>query len=431
MLVLISHGMLNWIQFVLGFAAGKGIRINLYFQETTENLMKELPNKDQIDSIVDSEMHATNELKKWLSDLAGDRKLTFVQNREPFKFGKYIELNQVYKLFGDLRNGFDLDAEYEHSFLELDTELKQDYNRLLEKAITEYKETGAPFFNGPNTRLIKIIDTTFQHPRGYEAKSARLVLGPVSWYDYTVLNTNLDTHLQSGMTIRSKYADMNKLMNEDKDLSWCALSNILCVAMIPITKDGFGIVQLRKKGGVSSEKSVYTSGIAENIHRFLDEAHNNLLMRFHSIERRESGETISVDTNYKPKGIPSPYLTAQRGLYEELSPTLAFSTDFSSYRFLAIAFELTKFHPLLIGVIELNYRADEVKEICRQDRGCDFTEGSLDFLELDIDPDRPSRKLLAQLSVEKWVPGGLAAFISALHYWQHFKGRVPQPPINI
>jgi hypothetical protein len=183
------------------------------------------------------------------------------------------------------------------------------------------------------------------------------VLGPVSWEEYTVLNTNLDHKLASGQTIRQRYAVESCVYDNDRDFRWCGLSNILAVALIPITNDGYGLVQVRNPRGVSTEGNRYTSGIAENIHRYLDEADaHSPLQRINALAiPSELATNGRVDENYRlTEGHTlSPYLTAVRGLWEEVSEALAKEVPTSAFKFLNVTYELTTFHPMLVGIVEL------------------------------------------------------------------------------
>src|SRR5262249_20204997 len=78
----------------------------------------------------------------------------------------------------------------------------------------------------------------------------------------------------------------------DRDFGWCRLSNILSLAVMPITSDGYGLVQIRNPKAVSTDGDCYTSGIAENIHRYLDEvAQHKPRERIHPLELPRTTKT--------------------------------------------------------------------------------------------------------------------------------------------
>src|SRR6266516_1528953 len=176
-------------------------------------------------------------------------------------------------------------------------------------------------------RLIRAIPNTKQHWSGRERRGIILELGPVSWEEFTVLNEFPD--------IRTKYADYNSLYAHGSDLRWCRLSNLLVLGVMPLTIDGFGLVQQRGPEQ-SIDPGLFTCGIAENIHRFLDEAPpDDPTHRIHPL-------TEVTEKNrwepYRPRGKPSPLLAAQRGIWEELSRELHNQTlNPERFRFLALA----------------------------------------------------------------------------------------------
>jgi hypothetical protein len=193
------------------------------------------------------------------------------------------------------------------------------------------------------------------------------------------------------------------------------LSNILTVAAVPITTDGYGLIQ-RRSLSTSADPGKY-SVLAENIHRYWDEAAwDNPSTRIHPLNGSDEaghGQNDPVDHTYVPVGIPSPLLAMQRGIYEELSRRIwAITTaKASSYKFLAIVFGLHHFRPAICGIVDLGLSLEETMKIVGEERGKDHWEYS-SFVPLPLDLTREeTKKLLVEKSL--WVDVGLAAFVMA------------------
>jgi len=318
-----------------------------------------------------------------------------------------VRLDAIHVLRGNSEEQLHIGVRYDPKPLTIKREFRRLYEQLAERKKEEALLGNHDYFpNGPCTRLIRAIPNTRSLSNGREQRAVILELGPVSWEEYTVLNDYPE--------IRERYRDYQTLYNQGCDLRWCPLSNLLTFGMVPITSDGYGIVQHRS-GQVSSDIRQITCGIAENIHRYLDEAPaDDLTRRLHSL--------IDVPDSVRwnpaaPKGVPSPFLTAQRGLYEELSPELyRLTNDTSRFKFLCITFDLVRFLPGLIGVIELDLSRKETESMIEKYPGTDHSEYThLTYLPLDITAPETVQIVSDQ---SRWVPGGLAAFVSTVKYWK-------------
>jgi hypothetical protein len=408
-LVVISPGSLksNWVPYEIGLAKGRDLDIVLYL--THPSLDQDLP------TYIRNLRYAIdiNELKNYFE------KLTKLQdeprrNPKPFRVGEVL-LRDVYLMLGNYTVPIEIVPKYVHQPLELPPEIARVYPHLDSTARAHAQRLGTQYFNGPNTRLIRFTEEgTRQDAAGHEQKVLTLQLGPVSWFEYTILNTFLDYRLDDGQTIREVFADPEKLFQNDRDLSWCKLSNILGIALTPITNDGFGLVQKRNPRGVSAEGGKLTSGLAENIHRYLDEA--NPKDPTERLNELGLPAQTPVDERYAPQGVPSPILCAQRCLWEELSEDLGYSLPITAYRFLLVGFELAKFHPVLMGVVELDMSREEVERTREKSPGRDHSE-FLDIVYLPLD-SWSSETINAISLQEHWVPAGLAAFMAAVNYFE-------------
>ena len=356
---------------------------------------------------------------------AGERLFNKIPNPKPFSIGDF-DFDDIYLVTGTYSTPLQFSVAYSDKNIQFDRELEEYFLYLSSLAERKAKETGATYFNGPNARLIRVTNDMMQNTDGSEQRLPTLELGPVSWFEYNALNGFMDHRLKSGNTIREVFASVDELYKNAGDFRWCKLSNIISMAMLPITSDGYGLVQHRSFG-VSADPGRYTSGVAECIHRYLDEApKENLGQRraplLELYDKHGSPKPLSealigagVDENYSPSGVPSPLLAAKRGLFEEVSEELYELIPDTSYRFLNIAFGISGFHPNIVGIIDLNMPKHEVEKIVKTSPGRDHHECTrMEYVPLDV--SRPDTEWLLR-HPKLWTPGGLAALVSAIH-WQ-------------
>ena len=347
------------------------------------------------------------------------------RNPKPIRLGD-ICLQNVFLMLGNHTETLDVAVRYCSEHIILPAKMGLIYDQLLQREQERARLNNFPFFNGPNTRLLGITETR-QDPSRREQRGIVLHLGPVSWFDFTVLNGFLDADdiffNERGNTVRGEFVDSIRLFNNPKDLRWCKLSNILTVNMTPITSDGYGLIQYRSPVGVSFTGGCFANGIAENIHRYLDEAPpQSLHIRSNAIataalfamENASEPEKL----NYQPGGVPSPLLTAQRGLYEEVSEDLycKIRDEQSKFKFLNLIMDMDLFTPHLVGIIELGVDRDELQKYIEASPGKDHSEAaSFDYLPLDV---TISKTLEFVRDKQNWAPPGLSAFITAVKYWE-------------
>lgn len=339
-------------------------------------------------------------------------------NPKPLRIGD-TKIDDVHLIHGNHIEPLEISIRYRHDRLVIPHRLREVYARLAAQVKEAAASVGRPYYNGPTARLLRISEEkTDQLPDGREQRRLILELAPLSWEEFTILNKNLDEPITpgGGATIRSEYADRRALFQNGPDLRWCDLSNMLSLAMIPITTDGFGLIQHRSRHGVSVDPGRLTSGIAENIHRYLDEAVPDNLGR--ALNPRTERNRTDVDAYYRPTGVPSPVLTALRGLKEEVSTELYRMLKDSLHRikFLNLIFDLHGFHPMLTGIVELGLQRSEVERLLQEYPGRDHPEfTSMLFVPLDPSEKHASRLLRRPTD---WVRGGLSAFISAIKFFQ-------------
>jgi hypothetical protein len=353
--------------------------------------------------------------------------LDFTSNPKPIRLGD-ICLNRVYAIAGDDCTPLDISVEYTHAPLKLHPRIAPLFSNLNNRARELQK--GAAYWNGPCVRLLQIgEETSRQMASGSEQRGVVLRLAPVSWFEFQVLNSFLDEQKvfadDPRTTIRELLANEQMLYNHPHDFTWCSLANTMPVCLIPITTDGYGIIQ-RRSGSVAFHPRLLTTGVAENMHRWLDEAPaHDLWHRVNPLMPAAQTATM-VDAGYRPApgNVPSPFLTALRGFSEELAPLRdVIESGRERLKFLSIIFDLEVFHPDLMGIVELPYTRDEILRLLEEHRGRDHSESlGIQLLALRRD-DEATRTTIS--NVGDWVFNGLAATIGAIKYWEaKTRGRV-------
>ena len=339
------------------------------------------------------------------------------ENPRPIRIGDLC-LYEVFRVIGNDIEPLNLLIQYNKAELSLPPKIKALYDALAQQASTNADKGGYNYFpDGPCARLLRIIPNSRQSKSGLEEHRYILELGPVSWEQYTVLNELLLSH----DVLKEEFANVQALYDNGYDFRWCKLSNLFTITMVPITSDGYGLVGPRSQHAVSSAFKVLVPSVNENIHRFLDEAApTDLERRLHPVDR----DQVASDCIWKPTepvGVPSPLLTAQRGVFEELSPKLynMLCENPNAYKFLNVMFSFDYFHPYLTGVIELNMSRAEVKRMIEESPPAHPEHLKTEFLALDT----ANKTTLARISDRpKWGTWGLAAFMSAMRYWEHKRG---------
>lgn len=332
--------------------------------------------------------------------------------------------NRILRDVGALTAGFsklpDVSVEYAPDPLARPKELAAMWATLARRVEERARQPGMPraYRNLGNTRLISVTqqDRVSQRRLPVASGGIHLQLGPVSWEEYCVLNTLLDEpDIIPNSTIRATHASIDKLREHQGDLSWCQLSNILPVAIVPITNDGFALVRKRQDCNVGTTANCWTSGISENIDRFLDEPDGSNIRRLHRIDA-EADARSTVD--YNPSSAPSPYLAAQRGMREEVSKDMGDRLPIDCYSFLCVSFNFKLFHPVLSGIAELPLSREEAAAMRERSPGTDRAPEGREWSWVDLKNRRDVDQWLVRTD---WDATGLGAFGSAVNYW--YSGR--------
>jgi len=338
-----------------------------------------------------------------------------LENPKPFGTGTYV-LNSVWRVCGNFFEPLTLVPQYTQTPFSRPAEIVPIYDSLVERIVSTAARAGSPLWDGPCVRLVKFEVGGQSLDSGIEEKIITLHFAPVSWFEFMILNNDLlDEPVLSGrVTIRQRFGDTQALYRHTSDFSWCQLSNICCILMVPITTDGFGMCVVRDPRGVSNLPNAYTCGVSENIHPFLDEMSSDGSPAHPYMDKIFRWSTERGDRTYQPTGVPSPLLTAQRGLFEEVSEELAETLSQDKYKFLNINWSLGWFEPFITGVIETGLSRDELATYLIRSPGRDDSESSRPiFLRLRSD-DPETAKLLS--APDQWDEMGLAALMGAINY---------------
>jgi transcriptional regulator with XRE-family HTH domain len=341
------------------------------------------------------------------------------ENQKPVRIDSTI-IDEVYLSVGNHTEPIEINPRYDHDFPEIPRDIAAVAENLATRASDAALAKGVPYYNGPAVRLISASESAnYQAPDGREVKRVVLDLAPLPWHTHMLLNGFIDDPTvfagEELKTIRSRYGDPAQVYKYGPDLSWCQLSKIFTVLMTPITTDGYGLVQLRSKTGVGFAAGLFITGVSENMHRYADEAMGEDVARRLNPLRGDARKT--VDHLYRPTGVPSPLLTAMRGVSEEVSLSLGEKLEETPDRFifLNLIFGFSHFHPFLVGVIELPFNRAETERLMQESPGKDHGEGIPYFLKLDRAAPETA-KLISEKP--RWYLPGLSAFISSLLFWE-------------
>jgi transcriptional regulator with XRE-family HTH domain len=338
--------------------------------------------------------------------------LNFTDNPWPME-SEHITVHGAYVFYEADNKPLKWTAQYRHERLVMHSDIEPYWDRIQEHLKARASEVGAKYFPGP---VVRLSHMTFSES-SEEFGCLTFHLAPLSWFEFSGLHTMLDDKIfdDSPYTIRERFCDREALYGNQVDLRWCRLSNMLSVHLIPVTTDGFGLIKLRPATGNSVEPNILIAGVDENMHRFSDES--EIGDQFRRRNEIVDPPTVTIDTWYRPRGIPSPYLCALRGVYEETSPKIgeAIAGSVDHIKFLSVVMDLKMFHPHLLGMVELPFSRDETRRMIADHPGKDARAeaGAHRYVALDFN-DRTTKQLVADQ--RNWSAAGLAALVATEKY---------------
>lgn len=306
----------------------------------------------------------------------------------------------------------DVRIDYEHVFSDLPPIINESREEVLHK-IREYNEAnGREFFNGPTIRLHAVNLGIDQDPGGEEKKHPILLFRPTSWFDYVLTNQRLDVPISGlGLTLREAYADESRLVNSRR-IDWIPFSNILTCTVVLISRDNYVRIT-RRSERVDNSSGVYAASVAENVHRWKDEIWDLSSPWYSQPSRRDSK---NVDYSYKPSGIVSPFLTALRGIREEIGDDVAESVSPDDIKLISIAWNLSAYQPHMIFKVRSNLPRLELEQIERGSTAPDDWEATGYWLPFEL-----NAPLVTHLSSSKWAEISKGAILRALVHEYGFK----------
>jgi hypothetical protein len=286
----------------------------------------------------------------------------------------------------------------------------------------EQAQRDPKFFDGPNARLVSFDAPWPRAPEdtGPERKTVGFELGPVSWGEYIGLNRWAKERLPNDAPSSELDFYLGKSLFNDHKLDECLFSNICCTATTLVTSDGYLAYALRKD--VGPDPSHYTSAVAENINRYLDDADlkdPRVLANPWIPPKERRAASIRAGRDYRCRFGPHPFATVRRGIEEELSPSLLNYLEPCAVKLTGLVFDFNDYDPAMLFVACINLTRQEFVRWCNDDRGIDYREKELHF----VSPDFTNPDTKAALSFEKWIPSGKASLLRAIQIVTGLKRR--------
>lgn len=300
-----------------------------------------------------------------------------------------------------------LEVAYTNEPLVLPPELRAARDSVVREQSAVADANGRIFFDGPNTRLI----TWRLSPRddegvGRELDVLHLTLGPVGWYDFEGLNGAFRANPETvgPEQMYEYYVGLSFLLSSG-GVEKSKLSNILDNAVTLVTDDGYVGYQ-RRSGRVSLMGGAFTSAVAENTNRFLDDTSPEDPSLLYNADRFSADAPVG----YRPRGVPHPVAAVLRGIEAEVSPVLRSRIGLENVFVTGLSFDLEGLHPSLLFMVIPGLSAGEVLAARRSQPGAEYIEGTLGFVPADLASEE-TRDLLRQ---PNWVPSGQASVIRAI-----------------
>lgn len=329
--------------------------------------------------------------------------------------GGYVGSIQLCGFGGEFWTEHTVQIQYQHEALNLPAWYHTMKPSVIEEKERQARRGGTLFFNGPNTRLISwrmfIRDN---ETVALEKKILELVLGPVSWHEYQVLNGTVNETLLDVVGYRERDVDIYSLA-QNQDVRYSHLSNLFCNAVTIVTRDGWIGYQFRSKK-VSAVPDLFTSAVAENTNRFLDDADScDSTLLVNKSDHLVSPADCQADHMYEPKQVPHPFAAVRRGIQEELSPDLLDYLPPNAIKLTGLSFGLDALLlPTAHYVVFIDIPKDKILSIRRNNPGRDRFEGDLRFMRPDFSDPETSKPL----NQGAWVYGGKVSVIRTIQLLQ-------------
>ncbi|GIK62386.1 MAG: hypothetical protein BroJett018_01800 [Chloroflexota bacterium] len=264
-------------------------------------------------------------------------------------------------LMGDGKLSFDIQHVISE-YLEAPHAIPEEVAALRMEIVQErVKALGFELTNEPSYRLKR-----FAIENGTDGPNLHLFLQRSYYFDFVSTNLSLDRQLlQNGDTIRSKY------VKDIADVENSPLANSMSVMIVLVSKpSGMTLIPRRSDHVAFDQGALQASG--------------------------GGAMRLAVDRDSDHTSLrPSPFVTAQR----EISEELGFRLPLEAVRFLGIGVDTRTGEPELLGIAETMLTVEQLNETYKQ-----ALEGSEEFEDLSFVPFNvvDMTKMLAE---DKWCPG--------------------------
>ncbi len=401
----------QWVHFELGAAWALGRKLVTFLQHPAQDLLPILQLTKYVTSVA--------ELRAYLKSLKpGDRLVAkkmppvdeAAQSRLYYFAGGYARAVRLFGADTDFVTEDRVRIRYKHEPFKTTPDVAERARAFVKKMERDLRARRIEFFNGPNVRLMNWKAGARGGRRAaLEEKVLELDLGPVGWYDYEgcngVFREDLDP--RDSLPGYRYYTGLDRILDSG-DLTGSRLSNIVDTATTILTVDGYIAYSVRGKNVVLPDK--LTSCVAENMNRYFDDADpadSKVLAHVGAARYRAKARK---DVHYRPTGVPHPFATVRRGVFEELSPSLVPLIGTRAIKLSGVSFDLLSAHPDLLFTLALPIRASELEAVCHRSPGTGSHEGRIQFLRCNLE-DPETQQVLRD---DKWLPGGLASVIRCL-----------------
>ncbi|PWU05347.1 MAG: hypothetical protein C5B51_14780 [Terriglobia bacterium] len=334
-----------------------------------------------------------------------------------YKRDSYVSAARLWGAGSEFITSERLEVTYIHKRFKIDPALKQDSEAWISRKTREARQLGRSFFPGPNTQLIYWRPQTKGDSNvGKELVTLEITVGPVSWFDFEGLNGRKRGQIKYP-TDYEYYLGLSEI-RKNKDVSHSKLTNIIDCAITIVTKDGYVGFQRRSSRNASVPGKL-SSSIAENINRFLDDTSldGTVLM---NPDHKLYDPSITAHQRYACKGVPHPFSTVRRGIFEEASERLYEYWHPNAIKLAGMSYDLESYQPDLLFAVAIDLDKDAVLDVCQRYPGRDFHEGEIQFMRADFEDIDTQRTL----SSPDWVPAGQASVVRVIELLNSLKKRL-------
>lgn len=255
------------------------------------------------------------------------------------------------------------------------------------KALNQEREV--PFVNG---EVARITAFSFDYPDPVtEQKRIILEWEPMFWFDYSVVQDYVSECRINGMQ-----AELDALIDVAEvgagTMRRTRLPNLAPIGLTLVTSDNFMLYV--RRDAVAASPGWLSTSVSENIH---------------------------IEKDKDRSGSIQIYQTAERGIVEELSPSITSRANKVKLSLLGMAFSLDELECPFLFLGEIAATRAEVQAMCELHPGKDYKESRCKWASFG-DGGTELSELLAR---EDWTCQGKASIIRALEYLKSCRLNTP------